>query len=258
MEKEIIVHKKKGMARKIVASLSVVLFVLLISLAIGYYSYKQNTSEQNYEPEELYVKDESGELIPIGSPEEVIKNVKDNRKGASNPALEFRNKSDPATLLYYFDHDGKIMAFNLTLEGNFVTAGNATASTGFFTYLGDSTNKITTGWITSIYASFINSTNVSSTYYGNGSNWYEISDFLNDTTIADTTIGNCSTTGSCSTVAYVNHSNVGDFNVTGDINVGGKVCYDATCTTFRNATGEYWNSGSAYMIWNGSTMIARA
>lgn len=217
MEEEIIkpleIEKPKK-KRRIFLPIFIV-FILLISSGVGYiyYQYRQDITQESLEPKDFFIKDENGELESIGNLEQAREEI-DNRQGASNPALEFRNKSDPSTLVYYFDHDGKLLIYNLSASGNIVTSDNSSASTGFFTYLGSTASHITSGIIDTIYATFINSTNVSSTYYGNGSDWYTIDQFLNNTD-TDTTIGNCSGAGSCSNVAYMDYTNSGNFNVTG-------------------------------------------
>lgn len=166
-------------------SIFIVSAFLILGGAIAYLygEYKEETSE--FIPDEFFIKDEQGRLIPIEK--EVLK---DNRQGASNPAYGFKNKSDPSTLVYYFDHDGKILAYNLTLTEHLFTSGNITADYGFFNYLGKSASRITEIFVTDVDAT--------------------------------------------------------------------KVCYDSSCTHFTNATGEYWNSGVAYIIWNGSDIIAYA
>jgi hypothetical protein len=49
-------------------------------------------------------------------------------------------------------------------------------------------------------------------------------------------------------------------DVSGNINMSsaaGKICHDTACIHFTNATGQYWNSGSVYQIYNGTNMVMK-
>ena len=91
------------------------LFIIPLILIVGAFSYLYVQYDKTKETTGLFFKDSSGELVPIEKYQESITNF--DKKGSTNPAFRFRDIST-GDVVYYFDHSGKILAYNLTLEEN--------------------------------------------------------------------------------------------------------------------------------------------
>lgn len=107
-----------------------ILIVLAMCFAVIFLVF--NSSEVGSEEPTILVKTDDGRIIRVMSQDEFIEEFSSfDRKGSSNPALRFRDIST-GNVVYYFDHSGKIVAFNMTLAQNLNISGNLTVINSTF------------------------------------------------------------------------------------------------------------------------------
>lgn len=138
---------KKPRKKKVVLIIGIIFIIgIIIFFSITYFNY--------YKEKISNTKNEivNGEIINYddinGGMNQAIEDSGYDRKGSSNPALRFRNITT-GNVDWYFDHDGKLWAYN-------ITTSNISSGEGYFTYL----RGITNIWATRADISTVNSTTV--------------------------------------------------------------------------------------------------
>lgn len=178
--------KKKGKKLKIfgiILCVSVILFLSINFYTYGGYKEKELVKDLKQQIESQLGQDV--EVIDVES--EPDRNIYNQLTNVNSRHAVVNNSNDE---VFYYAHDGSIGGI-----GN-LTFTDASEGYGFFRHLGDSSNKMTAGWFTSLFADNINTTQINSTTYCNSTSCYTVTQFLNDT---DTVFSNTN-------VCYLNNT----------------------------------------------------
>jgi len=169
IEKESTTKKPKRKLKLFTIIFGILLLSFVLVLAVSYSKYNQDKpidiNLDNVDGLDLEGKDlsNSEDLVEILEQTKQLQDFSDNRV---NPRFRVYYQGIE---VFYTDHNGNIGGVgNLTLNDS-EARGNGY---GFFSYLGDSFNEITTGWFTDIFSERVNSTNVTTSKLCDGSDCY--------------------------------------------------------------------------------------